>query len=219
MNRPSPTVFIVDDDESVRRALFLSLSQRGLAVKAYKSAEVFLEEYQPSQPGCLLLDLRLREMDGLELQMQLKQRHCDIPVIFISGHGNVSSSVSAMKLGALDFLEKPLSMPTLLQRIEIALQEDRNRRHQHAVKLEARSRYAQLTAREQQVMATVVLGLTNKEIARQLKISFRTVEKYRASVMQKMDVQNLAELCHLSEMCGLGEENIELETEKADKER
>jgi len=201
MNTLEPIVFIVDDDDAVRRALYLSLLQQGVLVKAYGSAEAFLQEYQCGQPGCLLLDLRMQEMDGLELQKQLKKRQCDVPIIFISGHGNVSSSVLAMKLGALDFLEKPVPMETLLDRIKSAFAEDQNRREQKKVRAAAWTRYSQLTAREQQVMAEVVLGLTNKEIARKLKISYRTVEKFRAAVMSKMEAQNLAELCHLAEMC------------------
>lgn len=199
MNPSEPTVFLVDDDDAVRRAITLSLTRQGISVKAYASAHRFLRDYHPDQHGCLLLDLRLKEMDGLELQQQLKSKHYKIPIIFMSGHGNVPSSVLAMKRGALDFLEKPVPKQLLLDCIQAAFTEDARRRREEKQQTDVHARYAQLTAREQQVLGAVVQGMTNKEIAKQLDISFRTVEKYRAAVMRKMGVHNLAELCQMVE--------------------
>lgn len=214
MNPREPVVFLVDDDEAVRDAVSLSLAQEGISVKAYESAQSFLQDYQPEQPGCLLLDLRMQEMDGIELQRQLKDKQSKIPIIYVSGHGDVSSSVLAMKLGAMDFLEKPVPKRLLLNRIQTAFAEDAQRREQEKTQSETLTKYSQLTERERQVMSEVVQGLTNKEIAKKLDISFRTVEKYRAAVMRKMGAQNLAELVHLVETSGIlpGESEERMDT-------
>ena len=206
-----PTVYLVDDDTIVRKAIALSLGQAGLKVKDYGSAKTFLEEYQEENAGCLVLDLRMPEMDGLTLQKILNDKESDIPVIFISGDGDIPTSVRAIKRGAVDFLEKPFTREVLLSRVEEALEKYRSRSEDGAER-ELRSQLlAQLTARERETFTLIMKGKTNKEIARELDISFRTVEKYRASLMNKLGVQRFAELVSLGQKC-LSELNANSET-------
>ena len=206
-----PTVYLVDDDTIVRKAIALSLGQAGLKVKDYGSAKTFLEEYQEENAGCLVLDLRMPEMDGLTLQKILNDKESDIPVIFISGDGDIPTSVRAIKRGAVDFLEKPFTREVLLSRVEEALEKYRSRSEDGAER-ELRSQLlAQLTARERETFTLIMKGKTNKEIARELDISFRTVEKYRASLMNKLGVQRFAELVSLGQKC-LSELNASSET-------
>lgn len=196
-----PTVYLVDDDTIVRKAITLSLSQAGLKVKDYGSAKTFLEEYQEGQAGCLVLDLRMPEMDGLTLQQILNDKDSDIPVIFISGDGDIPTSVRAIKRGAVDFLEKPFTREALLSRVEEALEKYRTRNEEVAEREMRTQLLGQLTVRERETFTLILQGKTNKEIARELDISYRTVEKYRASLMTKLGVQRFAELVSLGQKC------------------
>jgi two-component system response regulator FixJ len=196
-----PVVYLVDDDNIVRKAIALSLGQAGLKVKDYGSARTFLEEYQEAEAGCLVLDLRMPDMDGLALQQILNDKDSDIPVIFISGDGDIPTSVNAIKRGAVDFLEKPFTREVLLNRVEEALEKYRSRSREEAEREERCHLLSQLTARERETFLLVTQGKTNKEIARELDISFRTVEKYRASLMSKLGIQRLAELVSFGKEC------------------
>ncbi len=196
-----PTVYLVDDDAIVRKAIALSLSQAGLHVKDYGSAKTFLEEYREEQAGCLVLDLRMPEMDGVALQQILIEKESTIPVIFISGDGDIPTSVRVMKGGAVDFLEKPFTREVLLSRVTEALEVYRSRSQVEAERESRCQLLNQLSARERQTFLLIMQGKTNKEIARELDISFRTVEKYRATLMTKLGVQHLAGLVSLGREC------------------
>ncbi len=189
-----PTVFVVDDDEAVRRFLCGLIASVDLLVEAYASAQEFLAAYEPGRPGCLLLDVRMPGMSGLELQRALAERAIDLPVIILTGHGDVQVAVRAMKAGAVDFIEKPFNNELLLDRIQRAVAEsvdaDGARVEQH----EIASRMRLLTPRERQVLELVVAGETNKGIARHLGISEKTVEIHRARVMDKMRAKSLVHL-------------------------
>ena len=197
----SPTVFLVDDDEAVRRALVWSLKEAGLNVQGFASGEEVLAANLGDRPGCLVLDLRMPGMSGLDLQDALREDGSQIPIIFISGHGDIPSSVRAIKAGAMDFVEKPLSRDTLVARIHEAFAVDEERRRQRVMESEIVGRYRRLTVREREVMTLVTSGLSNKEIARQLQISPRTVENHRARVMATMLADSVAQLCHMAGIC------------------
>lgn len=196
-----PTVYLVDDDAIVRKAIALSLSQAGLKVKDYGSAKTFLEEYREEQAGCLVLDLRMPDMDGVALQEILIEKESSMPVIFISGDGDIPTSVRVMKGGAVDFLEKPFTREMLLNRVTEALEVYRARNEVEAERESRCHQLNQLSARERQTFRLIMEGKTNKEIARALDISFRTVEKYRAALMTKLGVQHLAGLVSLGREC------------------
>ena len=197
MTQPEPAVFVVDDDAAVRRFLGGLIESVELCVEAYASAQDFLEAYEPGRPGCLVLDVRMPGMSGLELQRELTDRAIDLPVIVLTGHGNVQVAVHAMKAGAVDFIEKPFDNELLLDRIQKAVAKnvhaasERVRRNEIAVRLQ------QLTPRERQVLDLVISGETNKGVARHLDISERTVEIHRANVMRKMRATSLADLVRL----------------------
>ena len=194
----SPTVHIVDDDEAVCSSLRLLLKSRGIPAVSHGSAEVFLAKYDPDQPGCLVLDVRMPGMSGLELQDELNRRGAIIPVIFITGHGDVPMAVEAMQHGAADFLQKPFSEQDLTDRIRQALATDqRNRESLHA-KDAIRARLASLSPRETQVLQLVTLGKSNKVIAGDLGVSQRTVEIHRAHLMEKMAAPSLAQLVRMT---------------------
>jgi FixJ family two-component response regulator len=190
----TPTVFLVDDDAAVRDALTLFLDAAGLPVAGYPTAEAFFDIYKPEMPGCLVLDIRMPGMSGLEAQETLSIRKIGLPIIFISGHGDVPSSVKALKSGALDFLEKPFKNEQLLDRIREALAIDARRREEHVQKSAFRERCERLTPREAEVMKLMVVGKSNKQIAAKLGLSHRTVEIHRARVMEKMEVESLPDL-------------------------
>lgn len=189
-----PTVFVVDDDQAVRQSLEMLLRSVGMSAATFASAEEFLEAYDSNAPGCLVLDVRMPGTSGLELQKKLKDRGCLIPVIVITGHGDVPVAVSAMKEGALDFIQKPFSKQLLLERIKDALAEDVRLREQNANQRRIESRVGSLTAREKEVMQLVAAGLSNKQMAVRLGVSQKTVEVHRAHVMHKMQVDSLAQL-------------------------
>lgn len=193
----SPVVMLLDDDPGVRRSLSLALSLAGYEVEAYATAEDLLRGLDPAQPGCLVLDLRMPGMGGLEVQQALSARGCSLPVIFMSAFGDIPTTVRALKAGAVDFLEKPFSTDSLVARIEEAIETDRQQRAQAVLRQTILDRVKQLTGREMEVMRLVTAGLSNKDIARQLEISPRTVEKYRARVMEKMRADSIADLCQM----------------------
>lgn len=200
----APTVFVVDDDDAVRCALVWSLREAGFRVEAFGSAEELLAADPGDRPGCLVLDYSMPGMNGLDLQERLRERRQQIPIIFISGHGDIPTSVRAIKAGAMDFVEKPLSREVLIERIREAIALDRERRRQRAMDGEIVERYRRLTAREREVMALVTAGLSNKAIARQLQISPRTVENHRARVMSTMVADSVAQLCRMAGVCPSG---------------
>ncbi|MHB1290696.1 MAG: response regulator transcription factor [Sulfuricella sp.] len=192
-----PTIFIVDDDAAVRDSLSLLLGLKGFSTRCFASAEDFLAACQPDWCGCLLLDIRMAGMDGLELQQALNSSQIDLPIIFITAHGDVTAARSALKAGASDFLEKPLDDRMLSAAIADALERNARQRNEAAEENEIASRIARLTAREREVMENVVEGQPNREIARQLGISPRTVEVYKARMMGKMQAHSLPELIRL----------------------
>jgi RNA polymerase sigma factor (sigma-70 family) len=191
------TVFIVDDEEAVRDSLQWLLESSGLKVALFDSAEAFLQGYDPAQPGCLVVDVRMPGMSGLELQEKLTELHYSIPVIFITGHGDVPMAVQAVKHGAADFLEKPFNDKELLQIVQRCLEQDQQQRARQQQVDSTQSRLASLTPREREVMQLVVAGKLNKQIADQLNISIKTVEAHRAKVMEKAGAHSLAELVQI----------------------
>jgi FixJ family two-component response regulator len=193
-----PRVFIVDDDVSVRESLELLVRNENWNPQTFASAKEFLNHPRTPVPSCLVLDLSLPGLNGLELQKQLAAQHIDMPIIFISGHGDVPKSVQAMKAGALEFLTKPLDNDALIDAIRKALERSRLALAREAELQELRSRYASLTSREQQVMALVVSGLLNKQVGGELGISEITVKAHRGQVMQKMKADSLATLVKLA---------------------
>jgi two-component system, LuxR family, response regulator FixJ len=205
MKERSPTVFIVDDDEAVRSSLRLLIKSVGLIPTALGSAREFLEKYDPAQPGCLVLDVRMPEMSGLELQEQLNRQGAVIPVIFITGHGDVPMAVEAMQAGAFDFLQKPFRDQDLIDRIQRALEKDRANRAVLGERSLIRERLESLTPREREVLEMVSSGKPNKIMAAELGVSQRTVEIHRGRVMQKMGASSLAQLVRM--VLDLGEKS------------
>jgi FixJ family two-component response regulator len=197
MKERQPIVFVVDDDEAVRSSLRLLLKSVGLAATALPSAQEFLATYDPQQPGCLVLDVRMPGMSGLELQQQLNLRGAIIPVIFITGHGDVPMAVEAMQHGAFDFLQKPFRDQDLIDRIQRALTKDKQNRAELGERSRYRERLETLTPREREVLALVTSGKPNKVMAGDLGVSQRTVEIHRARVMEKMGVPSLAQLVRI----------------------
>lgn len=197
----TPEVFIVDNDATIRDILCLQLESNGLRTEAFEKGEMFLQACGQQSPGCVLLDMMMPDMDGYEVLAAMNERGLQIPVIFISAHGDVSMAVRAMQLGAVDFLEKPIVGENLIKHVQRALMIDKERR---AVQIHIQNScesYARLSPREREVMALVVSGLLNKEIARQLDLSPRTVEVHRIHVMNKMGVSNVAELVSVAAHC------------------
>jgi FixJ family two-component response regulator len=197
MQPQAPTIFVVDDDEGVRNSLRFLLKSVGLATRALASAGEFLDTYMPSQPGCLVLDVRMPGMSGLELQQQLNLRGATIPVIFITGHGDVPMAVEAMQHGAFDFLQKPFRDQDLIDRIQRALERDTRSRAALAQHTKIRERIESLTPREREVLALMTRGKPNKTMAAELGVSQRTVEIHRARVMEKSGAASLAQLVRM----------------------
>ncbi len=189
-----PTVFIIDDDQAVRRFLSGLIESVNLQVETFASAQEFLDAYEPGWLGCLLLDIRMPGMSGLELQNELAERACSLPIIILTGHGNVQVAVHAMKAGAVDFIEKPFNNELLLDRIQKAVAESVDAGSVRIKRQDIAGHMARLTPRERQVLDLVICGDTNKGVARRLDISERTVEIHRSNVMAKMQAKSLAEL-------------------------
>lgn len=189
-----PTVFVVDDDQAVRDSLCWLIEAEGINVKACASANEFLDTYDPQWPGCLVLDVRLPGMSGLDLQRELTNRQIRLPIIIITGHGDVPTAVRALKAGAVDFMEKPFSDELLIKRVHNAIEHDSLSRRQNAEKQTIQHRIASLTPRERQVLDLVVQGKLNKQIASDLHLSQKTVEAHRANLMSKMQATNVADL-------------------------
>ncbi|ANN78326.1 response regulator transcription factor [Bordetella flabilis] len=196
MNTPNPssTVFIVDDDEAVRDSLRWLLEANGYRVRAYASAESFLEDYDPNQVGVLIADVRMPGMTGLELQEQLIARKAPLPIVFITGHGDVPMAVTTMKKGAIDFLEKPFNESDLREIVARMLEQATQRVSKFQAQRDHEAMLARLTAREQQVLERIVAGRLNKQIADDLGISIKTVEAHRANIMEKLEVTTVADL-------------------------
>ncbi|AEE66404.1 two-component response regulator [Bordetella pertussis] len=196
MNTPhlSSTVFIVDDDEAVRDSLRWLLEANGYRVRAYASGENFLDEYDASQIGVLIADVRMPGMSGLELQEQLIARNAPLPIVFITGHGDVPMAVSTMKKGAVDFLEKPFNESDLREIVARMLEQAVQRISKFQAQKDHEAMLARLTAREQQVLERIVAGRLNKQIADDLGISIKTVEAHRANIMEKLEVTTVADL-------------------------
>lgn len=195
---PDSTVFVVDDDDAVREAVGLLLRSNGFRVETKASAAEFLASYNPNRRGCLVLDVRMPGMNGMELQAKLAADRVCIPVIIISGHGDIPMAVAAVQAGAVDFIEKPFDEGRLLATVKRALALDEERRREAAVATGAAARQSRLTAREREVLERVVAGDPNKVIAARLGISARTVEIHRARVMEKMRARSVAELVQMA---------------------
>ena len=194
---PLPTVFIVDDDEAVRSSMKLLMKTAGLRAEAFASAQEFLSAFDPARGGCLVLDVRMPGMSGLGLQDELNARGALLPIIFVTGHGDIPMAVEAMQHGAMDFLQKPFRDQELLDRISRAFERDRTGRQLLGDHERIRARLAQLTPREHEVMVLVTQGKANKVIAADLNVSQRTVEIHRSHVMEKMGANSLAHLVRM----------------------
>ena len=196
-------VFVIDDDAPIRESLRNLIRSVGLRVEAFASAQEFLRAKRPDIPGCLVLDVRLKGLSGLDLQKRMAEADIEIPIIFITGHGDIPMTVQAMKAGAVEFLTKPFRDQQLLDAIHQALERDRKHREEHAKIDELHSRYQSLTPREREVMALVVAGLLNKQIAGELGTSETTVKIHRHQVMEKMEAGSLAELVRMADKLGI----------------
>ena len=199
-----PTVFVVDDESAVRDALRCLLEAEEFAVQTYESAEAFLATYRPGQPGCLLLDVRMRGMSGMQLQDRLAQLEPAIPVIIVTGHGDISMAVQAVKAGALDFLEKPVHDELLIERVRAALELDARTRQEWQQREAIAARLASLTSREREVLALVMKCLPSKQIASRLGITQKTVEVHRQHILEKMGVRSTPSLVRIVTAAGSG---------------
>jgi two-component system response regulator FixJ len=197
----SQTVFIVDDDAAIRDALTQLLETASLQVESHADGSAFLAAYAEDRPGCLLLDIAMPGMSGLEVQAALRARGLAIPIVFLTGHGDIPLAVRALQAGAVDFLEKPIQGAMLLERVHRALKLDQELGQAKGRSQAIQQRHARLSSREREVMALAVSGLTCKEIAQKLSISPRTVEVHRTHVMHKMGAANLAELVNMATCC------------------
>jgi len=203
MTKTQAMVFVIDDDTAIREALQSLLRSVGLRVATFASAREFLTSQRPDAPACLVLDVRLPGLSGLDLQRELAAVEIDLPIIFITGHGDIPMTVQAMKAGAVEFLTKPFRDQDLLDAVAQALERDRAARAQREGLAELRERYGQLTPREREVMGLVVSGLLNKQIAAELGISEITIKVHRGQVMQKMGAESVADLVRMADRLGI----------------
>jgi FixJ family two-component response regulator len=203
MTETPAIVFIVDDDASVREALGRLIRSAGLRVEAFASAEAFLNRARTDAPSCLVLDVQLPDLSGLDLQRRMVDANNEMPIVFITGHGDIPTTVRAMKAGAIEFLTKPLVEGDVLESIRQAIARDRVVRDHNAETAYLRARRASLTPREEEIMEWVVSGLLNKQIAGELGISEETVKVHRGHVMRKMEADSLADLVRMSERLGI----------------
>jgi FixJ family two-component response regulator len=203
MRQPDAVIAIVDDDPSVREGLESLVRSAGWRVETFVSAQEFLARPRPEALSCLILDLQLPGLSGLDLQKRMAELELEIPIVFLTGHGNIPASVQAMKAGAVEFLTKPFDEQELLRAIEEAIERDRLLRQRHGEMRELKGRYNSLTAREQEVMQQVVSGLLNKQVAAELKISEVTVKVHRGQVMRKMRADSLADLVRMGDKLGI----------------
>jgi two-component system response regulator FixJ len=206
MNRG--TVHIVDDDPSVQRSLRRLLESVGLTVDCYNTAQDFIERHDPGAPGCLLLDVRMPGLSGLELQDQLRSEGCELPIIFVTGYGDVPMTARAMKAGAIDFLQKPFNDQELLEALERALARNSQMRREQAERSKVQTRLRLLTPREREVLERVIAGKTNKEVAAEFGITEKTIKVHRARVMEKMQADSLAQLVVLAQVAGVNAANV-----------
>jgi FixJ family two-component response regulator len=207
MKEPSvveSVVFVIDDDESMRLALKSLFESVGLQVEVFGSANAFLESQLPDLPSCLVLDVRLPGLSGLEVQDELVKANIHVPIIFITGHGDIPMSVRAMKAGAVEFLTKPFRDQDLLDGVRVALERDRTRREDEKSISTLRTHYASLTAREKEVIGFIIAGFLNKQIAAEMGISEITVKVHRGKIMRKMHARSLAELVRMVVLLGIG---------------
>jgi FixJ family two-component response regulator len=203
MTEALPTVFVVDDDAAVRKSLVRLLKSAGYHTESFASADEFLKRWQANPvPGCVLLDIMMPGLDGLQLQQKLETSAHEIPIIFITGHGDIPSSVKAMKAGAVDFFPKPFNDEDLLKAVREAIERDQQERSERAGRDATARRFETLTAREREVMALVVRGMLNKQIASALGASEKTVKIHRGRVMEKMNVQSVADLVRAAQKLG-----------------
>lgn len=198
-----PTVFVVDDDAAIRDALCQLLETAGLQAESHADGAAFLEVYVEYRSGCVVLDMAMPGMTGLEVQAELNARGLAIPIIFLTGHGDIPMAVKAVQAGAVDFLEKPLQGAALLERIQRALALDQEWQQTRGRSQVIQQRYARLSGREREIMGLAVSGLTSKEIARKLEISPRTVDVHRTHVMHKMGADNVADLVNMAAACDM----------------
>jgi len=196
-------VYLVDDEFAIRDALTLLIETAGFNIQSFESAHEFLDRYDRNRPGCLLLDVRMPSMSGLELQEELCKRDINIPIIFISGHAEVADSAKAFRAGAIDFLEKPFENSVLLERLEEGISKDIYARTERAVKSDIQHRLGQLTPREMEVLQLIISSHSNKESAKILKVSNRTVDAHRARIMEKLQAESLADLMKIAMHCDL----------------
>jgi len=196
------TVFLIDDDPAIRDSLSLLLSLKGVRTQPFANAESFIETYRPDWPGCVLTDLRMPGMTGLELQAVLRERQVEVPVVVLTAHGDVATARAALKNGAFDFLEKPIDDVMLVEVLRNALRADRERRAAVTSRSSADARIERLTDREREVLALIAAGHQNREIATQLGISPRTVEVHKARIMEKLECRTLAELIRMNLAAG-----------------
>ena len=199
MNEPAPIVFVVDDDPSIRRAIKRLIGSVGLQVELFGSAQEFLLGKRPDAPSCLVLDIRLPGISGLDFQQELAEANIHIPIIFITAHGDIPMTVRAMKAGAVEFLTKPFRDQDLLDAIQLALERDRARRQREAGIVVLRERFESLSPREREVVGMVVSGMLNKQIAAQIGTAENTVKVHRSRAMEKMQANSLADLIKMTE--------------------
>lgn len=197
------TVFIIDDDASVRKSLSRLLQSAGIRNESFESAQAYLSREAYDDVGCILLDINMPEVSGIELQARLLEQGRDLPVVFLTGHGDVSNSVAAMKRGALDFLTKPADEADLLRIVHRALDHHRKALEVSRIRKDILARIESLTPREQEVMTHLITGALNKVIADRLQIAIKTVKVHRAHIMEKMNVRSVAELLHLCHLAGI----------------